>query len=365
MQSFLILVAAPFAFVATVSAQTQSVTKRIIEETYWTGHAIGIRADFTNWDGASDGCYIRGTASIGIDLGIGIASSFFDATYSNRAAKNCALSNPNELVEKFAQLQPEWAQTSTSFNLVAMSPELDSIFGKVVYEGPAISKYVSAAGRSKVEYPFTARLTQCQNASGKMIEARGLKQGISVGADLRQTLAQLRDLSLDRLVRCDFQVTVGTILGDLEKKDAIRHFTFRVSTIERDERIFFQTTPVSAYTRLNGKRDLQAETKAMAAAGDLMRFITDNYGDVLYRINDLKKSEAEKSEIIRAYFEKNESLVRDWLSIIDQNYAEVSLMNKISMLTSFDQMYASIREIESRVSKSNVTLDRIIRHPVR
>jgi hypothetical protein len=97
----------------------------------------------------------------------------------------------------------------------------------------------------------------------------------------------------------------------------------------------------------------------------LLRFISEDYGDLLYKINDLKKPDAEKEEVIRAFFDRNQDKIRALLSDIDVNYSEVSLMNKISILTSFDQMYASIRLIESRVSKSNVSSYRVVRRPLR
>ncbi len=370
MKSLLSLVVAQIAASVFIPngarAETQVVAKRLIEEVYFTPHSVGLNITTYNWFNASNGCYQTVTADSRILFAIGYLVKRSDITVQNvheGSNTGCRAKVPIEQV--FMQNEPDWFKTGTTLSLVSMSRGLDSILGKIAYEGPVVASAISASGRSRVEYPFKAKLTQCQRQSGEMVKASELNQEIGTKGDLQQALASIRDLELNRLVRCEFHVDVGSILGDLEKREQIQHPDFKFSIIQNDDRVLVQQSVVTSWDRLYEKRNTEAESRALVATQALLRFISEDYGDLLYKINDLKKPEAEKEEIIRGFFDRNHEKIRAALSEIDSNYSEVSLMNKIAILTSFDQMYASIRQIESRVSKSNVTLDRVVRRPVR
>jgi hypothetical protein len=119
---------------------------------------------------------------------------------------------------------------------------------------------------------------------------------------------------------------------------------------------------VDQFARKGQPRDAAREQVALKAMKDFVSFINNDYANVLYSLNNVKISQGERNEAIRAFFDKNSSKIKNLLGQVDDNYADVSLMNKISMMISVQDSYRTIAKVEKSITSSSpISLDQVVR----
>jgi hypothetical protein len=181
-------------------------------------------------------------------------------------------------------------------------------------------------------------------------------------------ISALRESELKSYLKCDFKVSQPVLAGDVVKSGNPRFASSSTLTVlqsDADRIISMHNEWRESYTeyfRQGERPDARREQIALEGARKLIDFITGDYGDLLYSLGEGKTTESEKREAIRGFFDNNKAKIQGWFAQMDQNYAHVSLMNKVSMLISLKDMYAEVAEIEKKVAASTtVTLDRFIR----
>lgn len=374
-----------FAGAAMAQAQTPTVANRAIEETYESPWAPSINSvpgalEYVQETLPDSTCYRAAKVPVDVSFtGFGsyrlrdeipAEKPYFSRDFSFRSDSEKCTWNHNEILKQITERNKGWQQISHALRLTSMNTQLSAIEGRAVYEGELVAKYISGTGRKRAEFPFTATLKECQQSNGEEIEAHHLYRTFAPSTDLLTMLASLRDATRLRIVRCTFRVKVAPLVGDISKNEKVRFSDgMSLNAVEGDDRLHLTNTNINhepmSFNRTGAARDNHAESLALRAVERLTTFLAEEYGDLLYSLSSAKKTDAEKEEIIRGFFARNGQRIKDEFKLIDDNYAHVSLMNKISILINLNRTYNAIRAIESRVARSNVTLDRIVQLPVR
>jgi hypothetical protein len=254
--------------------------------------------------------------------------------------------------------------------LESLSAEGTAIRARVVYSGAGIRE-IAASGKSEIDVLFKLKLEECMTEDGERISTFIENDRAT---DLYSIITNLRRRGYRTFRRCNLTIGDVTLGGDIAKGGGSylpRSSGLTISILKDNPNLFktsrgrssdSKETLLEEYVSQVDKIDPGAEGRAITAAKQLVQFIADDYGDLLYDLSEKKNiQEAEKREVIRAFFEKHKTQILDWFRTIDDNYAYVSLSNKISMMISIRDMYRTISAIEQTVSRSSINLDRVIR----
>lgn len=295
-------------------------------------------------------------------------SPYFDTEIRFFDRRKCVW-NHQELEKRANKNLKELLSLKRSYVLDKLDPSGTAIAGRYVLQGDALrSLFVS--GRNSFEVPLKLNLSNCIDEEG--YKRTSWETEHSGKLDLTSIISELRSRGYRKLLKCDFRIERLAWGGDIVKKGEFSSGEADYLSIlgDDDQRIFTSddADPFSSddfsmeYSRAGSPRDQNLEQVAIGAARDFVDFISNDYGDLLYRLSESRSNEAERREAIRAFFEAERVRIQDWFALIDQNYAHVSLMNKVSMVLSMNDMYQTIAKIEQSVAKtSSVNLDRVVR----
>ena len=238
-------------------------------------------------------------------------------------------------------------------------------------------------GESVLKIPAKLILSECRDARGVLYSALGLaargtgekfNEAVKEGriADLVYALRDQEPLSLET---CRFEVARSGIpsefltgIHNLSIKTHETHWNSDkelLTIVKADPNRLISSGKGEFrgnYVREKITENPAAEQAALQAGQEYTTFIQEEYGGLLYGVMERKVSDGEKRELIRSFFRTNKPRMDQWFATMNQNYAAVSLLNKVSLLTGIASVYQKVDAIEKVVQKlPSDTLARVIK----
>jgi hypothetical protein len=281
---------------------------------------------------------------------------------------------------------PVWRGAKSGIILDRMTADGTGMEGRAFVQGKDISQ-ITASGSDTVQGFITFDLKSCVTDHGDKVTSFADLDAQTT--DVRDMIRNLRTRGYRQFLKCTLTVNpknydLDTLTDGETVVPGYRGESF--TTGSHGERLgsgyddstyllnIQSTTPdrlflvdhnygvlEDQYARTSQPRDAAREQVALKAMKDFVSFINNDYANLLYSLNNAKISQAERNEAIRAFFDKNGSKIKDLLAQVDDNYADVSLMNKISMMISVQDSYRTIAKVESSItSSSSISLDQVV-----
>lgn len=231
----------------------------------------------------------------------------------------------------------------------------------------------SLSGKFRIGVTF--RLTECIDQSGQAIEISTSNQFRGVA----ETLQVLRRSSLSQYTRCGLVFSGGPRHIDTFYTDLKFTWEFGLRgyypgyfpdhirlSIFREQPNSIQMTKknkiVGIFNRFGPEFNPQTIEEAERSAKLFRDKVVNEYGDLLYRLSENPTNTPEhRQEAVRAFFMKNGQELKSYLDYIDQAFAFIPLMTKLSILRSINEVYAEIEKIENslKINPSH-RLDRVV-----
>lgn len=304
--------------------------------------------------------------------------------FFSRNDYRCTWKEPLVAEELAERMKPYTEANSLRLVLLQMSPAGTAIIANSVLTNDHFARTHLTNGESKLVIPTQLTLAQCSDTRGAQYTAEQLGQPGSAkkldqasrAGSVEALITALRDQAYLELQYCRFSVSRTnmprefvrdlTNFGSFEESvlTVVRGDPNRLisSRLERGWSSNKESPFRGNYVRENVTDNPGAEQVALAAGREFVEFIQMEYGGLLYSLVERNTPEVERREAIRAFFENNRARIEGWFRLMDQNYAAVSLMNKISLLGSLSAIYAKVDAIEKSVVKVPVqTLDRVVK----
>ncbi|MFL5813134.1 MAG: hypothetical protein ACJ763_06115 [Bdellovibrionia bacterium] len=279
---------------------------------------------------------------------------------------------------------PVWRGAKSGLILDRMTADGTGMEGRAFVQGKDIAQ-ITASGSNTVEGFITFQLKSCVTDRGDTVTS--FTDLDTKTTDVRDIIRNLRTRGYRQFLKCTLTVnpknydldtlTDGETVAPGYDGESFRsgfngekigydNGTYRLNIQSTTpDRLFLSNHNSGAmtdqYARTAQPRDSAREQVALKAMKEFVSFINNDYANVLYSLNNVKISQAERNEAIRAFFEKNGSKIKDLLAQVDDNYADVSLMNKISMMISVQDSYRTIAKVEKSItSSSTISLDQVV-----
>jgi hypothetical protein len=301
----------------------------------------------------------------------------FAYTYGGGQTRYCKW-NTNALERYIKPAPTRWTTSRRGIYLDRMTADGTGMEGRAYIQGKDIAA-VTGSGSDSIQGFVTFQLQSCLTDRGDTVEKFSDLEDQTT--DVRDMIRNLRTRGYRRFLKCNLSVnpknygletlTDGeTISAGYEGK-----FTQEYIRKEGDYRLGIQTsTPdllfltytndgamADQFARQGPPRDTAREQVALKAMNAFVSFINNDYANLLYSLNNAKISQAERNEAIRAFFDKNSSKIKGLLGQVDDNYADVSLMNKVSMMISVQDSYRTIAKVERSITSSSpISLDQVV-----
>ncbi|MFL5813133.1 MAG: hypothetical protein ACJ763_06110 [Bdellovibrionia bacterium] len=271
---------------------------------------------------------------------------------------------------------PVWRDVKRGLILDRMTADGTGMEGRAFVQGKDLAKITGSGSDTYVGF-VTFRLKSCLTDRGDTVTSFADLDAQTT--DIRDLIRNLRTRGYRQFLKCNLAVSpknydTDTLTdGEMVYTGYVGEGSREVYNVYRYELAIQSTSPDQLYlrhvagamadqfARKSQPRDAAREQVALKAMKDFVSFINNDYANVLYSLNNAKISQAERNEAIRAFFDKNGSKIKELLGQVDDNYADVSLMNKISMMISVQDSYRTIAKVESSITSSSpISLDQVV-----
>lgn len=250
------------------------------------------------------------------------------------------------------------------------------VFGRLSSDGSSMDVLFGARGGYISEKSSTGQLRFGANMKIKQcIDSYGNNVGNFIpnfsGSGIRAAISHLRSLNRQQLERCDLVIEyrddhqIDVLPFEFKFKPAGNYYDFSIFS-GHDQILLMGSPELARFERVGDAIDAASTQRAFQARDQFVNLLANDYGDLLYELSARQMSPDEKDEALKAFYENNGHLLKLYLKQIENEFSRTSLLTKIAIIRSLNQVYATVAAMERMSANSSaINLDRYIEVHVR